>query len=184
MKNTHQLKTKRSGKQAVAERQKGRREAEPGYSIGARTPFDFRGRNLTPYGGLLPVASLLEKLAFQELVAEYVTMKRATRAMTVYQFVLAIVLGMYIGFARFYQLRFIASDPLFKGILKIESLPPQCTFWRFLAAWHSSAARRLVELQQRMRARVWSAAEVRLARVTLDTDTTVHTFTENKWAGV
>jgi hypothetical protein len=42
----------------------------------------------------------------------------------------------------------------------------------------------LVELQQRMRARVWSAAEVRLARVTLDTDTTVHTFMENKWAGV
>src|SRR5208283_2508292 len=33
--------------------------------IGASTPFDFSGKNLTPYGGLLPVATMLEKLGFQ-----------------------------------------------------------------------------------------------------------------------
>ena len=27
--------------------------------IGAATPYHFRGKNLTPYGGLLPVATLL-----------------------------------------------------------------------------------------------------------------------------
>ena len=36
--------------------------------IGASTQFDFSGKNLTPYGGLLPVATMLEKLGFQELV--------------------------------------------------------------------------------------------------------------------
>jgi putative transposase len=30
--------------------------------IGASTRFDFSGKNLTPYGGLLPVATMLEKL--------------------------------------------------------------------------------------------------------------------------
>jgi hypothetical protein len=30
--------------------------------IGASTPFDFSARNLTAYGGLLPVATMLEKL--------------------------------------------------------------------------------------------------------------------------
>jgi hypothetical protein len=30
--------------------------------IGGSTPYDFRGRNLTAYGGLLPVATMLEKL--------------------------------------------------------------------------------------------------------------------------
>ena len=38
--------------------------------IGASTPYDFTARNLTAYGGLLPVATMLEKLAFQQLVEE------------------------------------------------------------------------------------------------------------------
>ena len=33
--------------------------------IGASTPYDFSGKNLTPYGGLLPVITMLEKLGFQ-----------------------------------------------------------------------------------------------------------------------
>ena len=40
--------------------------------IGASTPFDFSGKNLTPYGGLLPVATMLEKLGFQTLMEEEV----------------------------------------------------------------------------------------------------------------
>ena len=35
--------------------------AEPN-KIGASTPYDFDGKNLTAYGGLLPVATMLEKL--------------------------------------------------------------------------------------------------------------------------
>ena len=53
--------------------------------IGASTPFDFSGKNLTPYGGLLPVATMLEKLGFQTLMEETVTVKRLTKVMSGYQ---------------------------------------------------------------------------------------------------
>ena len=38
--------------------------------INAATKYSFTGRNLTAYGGLLPVAAMLEKLDFRELVGE------------------------------------------------------------------------------------------------------------------
>jgi hypothetical protein len=50
--------------------------------IGASTPFDFSGKGLTPYGGLLPVATMLEKLGFQQLVEETLTVRRIPRVMT------------------------------------------------------------------------------------------------------
>ena len=70
-------------------------QSEP-YSIGAATPFDFEGKNLTAYGGLLPVATMLERLGFQQLIEETLTVKRLTRAMSMYQFVLAMVLAVYV----------------------------------------------------------------------------------------
>jgi hypothetical protein len=61
--------------------------------IGASTPYDFEAKNLTAYGGLLPVATMLEKLRFRQLVEETLTVKRITRVMPMYQFVLAMVLA-------------------------------------------------------------------------------------------
>jgi hypothetical protein len=156
--------------------------AEPN-KIGASTTFDFEGRNLTAYGGLLPVATMLEKLGFQQLVETTLTVKRVTRAMPMYQFVVAMVLGVYVGFSRLHHLRFLAREPMLMGILKILRLPPQCTFWRFLASLHLGVARQLLEVQRQMRRRVWEAAHVELAAVTLDTDTTVHTLFGNQMGG-
>jgi hypothetical protein len=62
-------------------------------------------------------------------------------------------------------------------------LPPQCTSWRFLASLHLGIARQLLEVQRRMRERVGEAAQVDLAAVTLDTDTTVHTLFGNQMGG-
>jgi len=62
--------------------------------INASTPYDFEGKNLTAYGGLLPVATMLEKLNFRQLVEETLKVKRVTRAMTWYQFVRAMVLAL------------------------------------------------------------------------------------------
>lgn len=151
--------------------------------ISASTPYDFRGKNLTPYGGLLPVATMLEKLGFQSLVEESLTVKRETKAMSRYQFVLGIVLGIYVGFSRLNQLRFIARDPLLTGILKVSGLPPQSTLWRFLAALHLNVAMQILSVQQQMRERVWAAANVRLTVATLDTDTTVHTLYGKQMGG-
>ena len=165
--NKHSVKTPaKQGSGAVA--------PEPN-KINASTPFDFSGKNLTPYGGIFPVATMLEKLDFQGLVEATVTVKRNTTAMGGYQFLLAMVLGIYIGFSRLSQLSFIACDPMLTGILKIIKLPPQCTLWRFLAALHGSAAQQLLTVQTEMRRRVWAAANVKLKSATLDTDTTVHT---------
>ena len=61
------------------------------------------------------------------------------------------------------------------GILGVLRLPPQCTFWRFLASLHGSVPGQLLEVQRCLRQRVWEAANVRLSTLVLDTDTTVHT---------
>jgi hypothetical protein len=156
--------------------------AEPN-KINASTPYDFEAKSLTAYGGLLPVATMLEKLGFQQLVEETLTVKRLTRAMPIYQFVLAMILAVYVGFSRLHHLRFLEQEPMLTGILKVLRLPPQCTFWRFLASLHLGIARQLLEVQRRMRERVWEAAHVEVAAVTLDTDTTVHTLFGNQMGG-
>ena len=151
--------------------------------IGASTPYDFKGKNLTPYGGLLPVITMLEKLGFQSLVEQTVTSQRIPRAMDLYRFVLGIVLGLYIGFPRLNQLRFIARDPMLTGILKVAKLPVQSTFWRFVNALHLHVARQMLTIMRIMRERVWAAANVKLAVVTIDTDTTVHTLYGRQMGG-
>jgi 5S rRNA maturation endonuclease (ribonuclease M5) len=83
--------------------------------IGASTPYDFEAKNLTAYGGLLPVATMLERLGFQQLVEETLTVKRLTRAMGMYQFVLAMVLALYVGFSRLNHVRFLEREPMLTG---------------------------------------------------------------------
>jgi hypothetical protein len=149
--------------------------AEPN-KIAASTHFDFQGKNLTPYGGLFPVATMLEKLGFQKLVNEILTVKRIPRVMTIYQFVLGMVLAIYVGLARLHHLRFVAQDPMLTGILKVSQLPGQSVFWRFLASLNLNLAGQLLQLQCILRERVWAAAHVGLTSITLDTDTTVPTL--------
>ena len=112
---------KDSGK--TPEKQGAERTAQEPDKIDGSTPYDFTGKNLTPYGGLLPVITMLEKLDFEPLVKETLTSKRIPRAMDLYRFVRGIVLGLYIGFPRLNQLRFIARDPILTGILKVGRLP-------------------------------------------------------------
>ena len=151
--------------------------------IGASTPYDFNGKNLTPYGGLLPVITMLEKLGFQSLVEQTITSERIPRAMDMCRFVLGIVLGLYIGFSRLNQLRFIAGDPIVMGILKVTRLPVQSTFWRFVNGLHLNVARQILIIMRIMRERVWAAANVKLEVVTIDTDTTVHTLYGQQMGG-
>jgi len=167
--STNERSAKKPAQQGIAE------DTPKPIKINGSTHFDFEGKNLTPYGGLLPVATMLEKLQFQQLVEGTLTVKRVTRAMPWYQFVLGLVLALYVGFSRLHHLRFLARDPMLIGILKVLELPPQCTFWRFLASLHLTVTQQLLEVQREMRQRVWEAANVKLASVTLDTDTTVHT---------
>jgi hypothetical protein len=156
--------------------------AEP-KQIAASTYYDFEGKHLTPYGGLWPVATMLEKLDFQKLVEGMLTVRRIPRAMTIYQFVLGMVLAIYVGFARLHQIRFVAQDPMLTGILKVTTLPVQSTFWRFLASLNLNVARQMLQLQRVLRERVWQAANIKLSSITLDTDTTVHTLYGQQMGG-
>jgi hypothetical protein len=173
------------------EQNSGRRAANQGVrdvipepnKINASTPYDFSGKNLTPYGGLRPVITMLEKLGFQALVEQTVTSKRIPRAMDLYRFLLGIVLGLYIGFPRLNQLRFIARDPILTGILKVAKLPVQCTFWRFVNTLHRQVAQQILTVMRSLRERVWQAANVKLEVVTIDTDTTVHTLYGQQMGG-
>ena len=151
--------------------------------INASTPYDFAAKNITPYGGLLPVATLLEKLEFVQLVEEMLTVNRIPRAMGVAKFFLTIVLGIYIGLSRLNHLQYVARDPLLTGILEIAKVPPQSTMWRFLASLHIVVSRQLLQLQRKLRERVWAAANVKLKTITIDTDTTVHTLYGKQMGG-
>src|SRR5260370_19175262 len=106
--------------------------AEP-TTLGSSTTYDFESKGLSAYGGLLPVATLLEKLQFQQLVETTVKVKRLTRVMPVYQFLLSMILAVYVGFSRLHHLRFLKMEPMLLGILKVLRLPPQCTYWRVFA---------------------------------------------------
>ena len=169
------VKGRRKNRRKTPARQAIPRSSPEPNKIRASTPYDFEGRNLTPYGGLLPVATMLEKLGFRELVETVITSSRITRAMKLYEFILGIVLGLYVGFQRLSHMRFIARDPMLTGILGVEELPPQSTLWRFLAGLHLNVPGQILKIQQAFRQRVWEAANVKLETVTLDTDTTVHT---------
>jgi hypothetical protein len=160
----------------------GKPYSEPN-KIAVNTPFDFSGKNLTPYGGLLPVATMLEKLGFKKLVEETLSIDRMPRAMTIYQFLLGMVLALYVGFSRLNHLRFVAHDPMLTGVLQVGELPSQSTFWRFLASLHLQVGKQLLAIQRVLRQRVWQAAHVQLDTVTLDTDTTVHTLYGQQMGG-
>jgi hypothetical protein len=173
---------KRNGVKTPATQAHRDKTREPN-EINASTHYDFNGKNLTPYGGLLPVTTMLEKLGFQQLVEETLTVKRKTRVMSMSQFVLAIVLTIYVGFSRLNHMRFLQREPMLTGILKVLRLPPQCTFWRFLTSLRIHIAAQILQVQRQMRQRVWEAARVELSVVTLDTDTTVHTLYGQQMGG-
>lgn len=167
-----------------AERARGEESREPN-KINAATKYSFTGRNLTAYGGLLPVAAMLEKLDFRELVGESVNLelKRMPRAMQPSDFLLGMILAVYVGFSRLNHLQYLEREPMLLGILRVARLPAQSTFWRFLSSLHLTVERQLGRLNARLRERVWAAANVRLTQVTLDTDTTVHTLYGNQMGG-
>jgi len=143
--------------------------------ITGSTPYEFGARGLTPYGGLLPVVRLLERLEFRRLIEERLTVKRETIAMSVYEFVLAIVIALYIGFDRLSHLRFIGKDAVITGIVGVVALPVQSTFWRFLNSLGIHNVRQWEQIHREMLQRVWQAARIRRHTITIDTDTTVNT---------
>jgi hypothetical protein len=144
--------------------------------IGATTRYDFEGGVLTPYGGLLPLAALLEKLEFLQLLWEKLTVKRQPASLSNGQFVMGTVLMIYLGFARLHHVRYVRDDEMVQEVLgSAGALPVQSTFWRFLASLHLHNEEQLMGINTELGRRVWEAGQLRLERVHVDTDSTVNT---------
>jgi len=95
----------------AAEHASGEPSREPN-KINAATKYSFTGKNLTAYGGLLPVTAMLEKLEFRELVGTSVNLelKRMPRAMNPSDFLLAMILAVYVGFSRLNHLQYLERE--------------------------------------------------------------------------
>jgi hypothetical protein len=151
------------------------RDREEATRITGSTPYEFGARGLTPYGGLLPLVRLLERLEFAKLIEERLTIKRQPVAMSVCEFVLAMVIALYIGFDRLSHMAFLARDAVITGILGVKELPVQSTFWRFLNSLKMHNVRQWEQIHAVLLQRVWQAAGLRRRTITIDTDTTVNT---------
>jgi len=148
---------------------------EAATKITGSTPYDFGARGLTPYGGLLPLIKLLERLQFRELIEDRLTVKRKPAAMSLSDFILGIVLALYIGFDRLTHMTFLAGDPAITGILGVKRLPVQSTFWRFLNSFRLHNVRQWEQIHAVLLTRMWQALGLKRHTITIDTDTTVNT---------
>jgi len=85
------------------------------------------------------VGTLLEKLGFRQLVEDTLKVKRQTRVMPAYQFILAMVLACYVGFSRLHHLRFLQREPMLTGswgCCGCRRNVPSGDSWRhYTAAW-------------------------------------------------
>ena len=64
--------------------------------------------------------------------------------MSMYQFVLAMVLAAYVGFSRLYHLRFVACEPMLTGIFEGFAVTTPVHVWRLLASLHLGIAKKLL----------------------------------------
>lgn len=126
---------------------------------------------MTPYGGLLPLAALWEKLGLLALVDQRLTVKRQPDSLSDRQFVVSTVLLFFLGFSRYYQVRYVRQDEMVQGgIGGAGLLPVQSTYWRFLDSLQSHNEGQLMKINAEMSRRVWAAGKVKLKRIHLDTD--------------
>ncbi len=103
---------------------------------------------------------MFKKLKFKELGDKVITIKRIPYSMSNYQFILSILIAIYIGFSRLTHLVYIESDPIITGILKVNKLPVQSTFWRFLQSLRIFNLMQLEKINAEMMARVWEALPI------------------------
>jgi hypothetical protein len=79
------------------------------------------------------LAALWEKLGLLALVDQWLTVRRQPESLSNGQFVVSTVLLFFLGFSRYYQVRYVRQDEMVQGVLGGgEPLPVQSTYWRFL----------------------------------------------------
>ena len=105
--------------------------------IGAFTPYHFRGKNLTPYGGLLPVATLLRETRLPGAGGR----NHHDPAGHPSHDPLPVRAGPLCRLCAAPPAPLHRSRPHPDGTLQVTRLPPQSTLWRFLASLHLNVAK-------------------------------------------
>jgi hypothetical protein len=138
-------------------------------------PYDFDGQNMTPYGGLLPLSALINKLEFGELCERKISFTRIPISMSPKKFIIAMIMALYIGYDRLNHMQYIRKDPMIAGLLGVNNLPVQSTFHRFLKSLDADAETGLKDVNKEMLRRAWLVGHVAPKVITIDTDTTINT---------
>ena len=143
--------------------------------IKASTEYTFTGKNMTPFGGMFPLASLVEKIKFDKMLEECLTVKSKTK-LPAYKYILAMIYLIYMGYKRLAHFMYLHDDDFFKRILGIATLPVQSTFWRFLnRRLHKHNERQLQMVNFKARELIWKLANVKLKEIHIDVDPTTET---------
>jgi hypothetical protein len=66
--------------------------------------------------------------AFEQLIAETLTIHRQTRSIPVFELIPWVIPACSVAFSGLHPLRFLEREPMLRGILLVAELPPQCTF--------------------------------------------------------
>ena len=152
-----------------------RRYSQPN-KIGAATPYDFDGKNLTAYGGLLPVGHDAGETGIPATGRRNADKSNGRPRHASVSVCSGDGAGRYVGFSRLHHLRFLEREPMLTGILGVLRVPPQCTFWRFLASLHGGGAATAGGASADATASLGSRQREIESRGHVDTDTTVQTL--------
>ena len=129
------------------------------------------------------MATMLEKLGFQPLVEETLTSKRIHAGHEHVSVRAGVWCWPLRGVSSAEPVAFLAAGTDADG--HSEGHPAAAAMHLLAVSGFAASACRtaLLNMQRRMRERVWEAAHVKLAVVTLDTDTTVHTLFGQQMGG-
>lgn len=140
--------------------------------IHSNTRFDFKGRNMTAFGGSFLIGSLVERLDLYRLLSERLTINRKTK-IPASKLIVAITIIIMLGFERLQHVMHLSMDTMILRLLNIARLPVQSTFWRFInRSLHKHNERQLQDVLHELRSRVWRLANVQAKRIHINTDTT------------
>jgi hypothetical protein len=143
--------------------------------IGPNTPYGECSERLTAFGGLLALVKFLDVLQVEkEFDHHYVSPSRPAK-LGHYRMVVGILMLLFIGFQRLGHFAYVRQDSMLCGILRVRVLPAVSTFWRYLRSLGLNQSASVLRLGAALRAKVWALAQIHLARVTVNIDTTVST---------
>jgi hypothetical protein len=143
--------------------------------IGPGTRFDTCQERLSPFGGLWGLIKFLDLFRFEAIFEKLYLPPSRKPLLGHYKMMLAIIMLLFIGFARLWHFLYVQLDPMLCATLGVEQLPHATTFWRYLDSLGINQAQPLLKIAAAVRERVWAHCGLAFKTIHIDIDTTVET---------